>query len=65
MGDKYDISKSYKLSHRSLAKIDYLVKEKNLKSDSEAVRFCIDTVNALLRKGHFVEVMSKLMEDID
>jgi len=65
MGDKYDISKSFKLSNRNLEKLNYLVSKKNFKSDSEAVRFCVDLVVALSKKELLTEATAKLIEDID
>lgn len=64
MNDKYDNSKSFKLSNRNIEKINYLVNDKHFKSDSEAVRFCIDLVVALSRKNLLTESTAKLFEDI-
>ena len=65
MNDKYDISKSFKLSSRNIKKIDYLVEEKSFKSDSDAVRFCLDLVVNLSKKGLLTKAVHELIEDID
>ena len=65
MEDKYDISKTLKLSNRNIEKIAYLVSEKHFKSDSEAMRFCIDIVAALSKRNLLTEATAKLFEEID
>ena len=65
MNDKYDISKSFKLSGRNIEKINYLVTDKNFKSDSDAVRFCLDLVVNLSKKGLLTKTVHELIEDID
>ena len=65
MEDKYDISKTLKLSNRNIEKIAYLVDEKHFKSDSEAMRFCIDIVTALSKKNLLTEATAKLFEDME
>ena len=65
MNDKYDISKSFKLSSRNIEKVSYLVEEKNFKTDSEAVRFCVDLVVNLSKKGLLTKAVHELIEDID
>lgn len=65
MGDKYDISKSFKLSSKNLENLDYLVQKKNFKNDSEANRFCINLVTALSKKDLLTEATAKLIEDMD
>ena len=65
MDDKYDISKTLKLSNKNLEKIAYLVKERHFKSESEAMRFCIDFVVALERKNLLTEATAKLFEDME
>lgn len=64
MSDKYDTSKTLKLSNRNIEKIAYLVNEKNFKNDSEAVRYCVDIVTALSRKNLLTEACAKLFEDM-
>lgn len=65
MDDKYDISKTLKLSNRNIEKIAYLVNERHFKSDSEAMRFCIDIVTALAKKNLLTEATAKLFEEMD
>lgn len=65
MEDKYDISKTLKLSNRNIEKIAYLVDHKHFKSDSEAMRFCIDLVVALAKKNLLTEATAKLFEDME
>lgn len=65
MDDKYDISKTLKLSNRNIEKIAYLVDEKHFKSDSEAMRFCIDIVAALSKRNLLTEATAKLFEEMD
>lgn len=65
MEDKYDISKTLKLSNKNIEKIAYLVEQKHFKSDSEAMRFCIDLVVALSKKNLLTEATAKLFEDLD
>ena len=64
MNDKYDISKSFKLSNRNIEKLNYLVDTKHFKSDSEAFRFCLDLVVALSKKELLTEATAKLIEDM-
>jgi len=61
---KYDVSKTVKLSNKNIQKIDYLVKEKNFKTDSEAHRFCLDFVYALSKNDLLTEAAAKLFEDM-
>jgi len=63
--DKYDISKTLKFSNRNISKMDYLVKEKHFKNDSEALRYCLDLVVALSKKGLLTEATAKLIEDME
>lgn len=63
--DKYDISKSFKLSDRNLQKLAKITDDKKFKNDSEAVRFCINTIYALKEKDLLVEALGRLVEDID
>lgn len=65
MEDKYDISKTLKLSNRNIEKIAYLVDEKHFKSDSEAMRFCIDIVTALSKRNLLTEATAKLFEEME
>jgi Arc/MetJ-type ribon-helix-helix transcriptional regulator len=65
MDDKYDISKTLKLSNKNIEKIAFLVNEKHFKSDSEAMRFCVDIVYALSRKNLLTEATAKLFEDME
>ena len=65
MSDKYDISKSIKLSNKNIENIDYLVKEKHFKTDSEATRYCINLVTALAKRNLLIEATAKLVEDED
>ena len=65
MQDKYDISKTIKFSSKNLEKINYLVQKKNFKSDSEAIRYCIDLVVALSKKDLLTEATAKLIEDME
>ena len=62
--DKYDISKTLKFSNKNIEKMNYLVNEKHFKSDSEALRYCLDLVVALSKKGLLTEATAKLIEDI-
>ncbi len=65
MSDKYDVSKSFKMSNKNLEKLNYLVQKKNFKNDSEANRFCIDVITALSKKDLLTEAMAKLFEDME
>jgi len=65
MSDKYDISKSFKISNKNLEKLNYLVQAKNFKNDSEAMRFCVDLVVALSKKDLLTEATAKLIEDME
>lgn len=65
MSDKYDISKTVKLSNKNIEKINYLVDKKHFKSDAEALRYCIDLVVALSRKNLLTEATAKLIEDME
>ena len=63
--DKYDLSKTLKLSNKNITKLDYLVKDKHFKTDSEALRYCIDFVYALSKNDLLIEAGAKLFEDMD
>ena len=63
--DKYDLSKTLKLSSKNISKLDYLVREKHFKTDSEALRYCIDFVYALSKNNMLIEAGAKLLEDIE
>jgi len=65
MAEKYDVSKSLKFSNKHILKMDYLVRDKNFKSDSEAVRYCIDLVVALSKKNLLTEATAKLIEGLE
>ena len=65
MGEKYDISKTFKLSSKNIEKLSYLVNEKNFKNDSEAVRFCVDFVVNLSKKDLLTETVAKLIENME
>jgi len=65
MAEKYDVSKSLKFSNKHISKMDYLVQDKNFKSDSEAVRYCIDLVVALSKKNLLTEATAKLIEGLE
>ena len=64
MSEKYDVSKTFKLSNKNLEKLNYLVKEKNFKNDSDAMRYCVDLVVALSKKHLLTEATAKLIEDL-
>lgn len=61
---KYDISKSFKLSSENIANIVFLQNEKGFKSDSEVVRFALNLTTALVKQDLETKAMSSILENI-
>jgi Arc/MetJ-type ribon-helix-helix transcriptional regulator len=61
--DKYDISKSFKIGNGHIEKINALTKERNFKSDSEAMRYSIDFVHNLHKLGLLDRAIAMILEE--
>lgn len=61
---KYDISKTFKLSNENIANIVFLQKKKGFKNDSEVVRFCLDTLTALVKTNQDMNALAKIIESV-
>lgn len=61
---KYDISKSFKLSSENIANIVFLQNEKGFKSDSEVVRFALNLATALVKQNLETKAVSSILENI-
>lgn len=61
---KYDISKSFKLSSENIANIVFLQNQKGFKSDSEVVRFALNLTTALVKQDLETKAMSSILENI-
>ncbi|AQW83013.1 hypothetical protein [Campylobacter pinnipediorum] len=62
---KYDNSRSFKLSNQNIANIVEIQNKKGFKSDSEVIRFCLDFVKALIDKDLETQTIAKILEDVN
>ncbi len=65
MSDKYNNSKTLKFSNKNINKLDFIVKKKKFKNDSEANRYCIDVVYALIKENLEAQATAKIFEDME
>ncbi|AQW87178.1 hypothetical protein CPIN18021_0331 [Campylobacter pinnipediorum subsp. caledonicus] len=61
---KYDISKTFKLSNQNIYNILEIQKKKGFKNDSEVIRFCLDFVKVLIDKELETQTIAKILEDM-
>ncbi|AQW85571.1 hypothetical protein CPIN18020_0330 [Campylobacter pinnipediorum subsp. caledonicus] len=62
---KYDISKTFKLSNQNIYNILEIQKKKGFKNDSEVIRFCLDFVKVLIDKELETQTIAKILEDVN
>lgn len=61
---KYDISKSFKLSNENIESIIFLQRKKGFKNDSEVVRFSLNLATALIKENLETQTLSSLLENL-
>ncbi|MDL0090017.1 hypothetical protein [Campylobacter gastrosuis] len=61
---KYDISKTFKLSAQNIVSLSEIEQEKGFKSDSEAIRFCINFTKVAIKEGLDLVTISTLLEKL-